>query len=351
MLPLGLSQLRATVVAACGILGVGLLITGCGRKQPGAAPEQPLATLPVRVRAVESLKRLATEEVVGTVRPKRSASLSPKVSGTIARMLVAPGQTVKAGQLLVEIDAHEIQSRLDQAQAVREQAQKDMDRFTKLLAQNTVTKQEFDATQSRFRVAEAAAAEAETMLGYTRVAAPFDGIVTAKRADVGDLAAPGKPLVELEDPSAPRLEADLPEALLGKIKLGDKLAVNLPSAAVSLDGTVSEISPAADPVSRTFRVKLDLPGSDGVRSGQFGRVAVPVAEVSAMRVPSSAVVVRGQMEIAYVVVDGRARMRLVKTGKHLGAEVEVVSGLRAGEEIVVEGADPLVDGQPLEVKR
>ncbi len=351
MLSLAISLRGKAFGAACGILGASLLFTGCGKKHSEAARGQTLPTLTVRVQPVESLKRLATEDVVGTVRPKRSASLSAKVSGTVAQMLVSPGQSVKAGQLLVEIDAREIQSRLDQAQAVREQAQKDIERFTKLLAQNTVTKQEFDATQSRFRVAEAAAAEAQTMLGYTRVTAPFDGIVTAKRADVGDLAAPGKPLLEIEDPAAPRLEADLPETLLAKIKLGDKLAVHLSSAAVSLDATVSEISPAADPVSRTFRVKLDLPAAEGVRSGQFGRVAVPVAEVSAMRVPSSAVVLRGQMEITFVVESGKARMRLVKTGKHLGAEVEVVSGLRAGEQIVVEGADQLLDGQPLEVKR
>lgn len=351
MLPLVPRPRRKAILAACCFLSVGLLFTGCGKKHPEAAAERTLPTHTVRVQAVESLKRLATEDVVGTVRPKRSASLSAKVSGTIAQMLVSPGQAVKAGQLLVEIDAREIQLRLDQAQAVREQAQKDIERFTKLLAQNTVTKQEFDATQSRFRVAEAAAAEAQTMLGYTRVSAPFDGIVTAKRADVGDLAVPGRLLIELEDPSSPRLEADLPETLLAKTKLGDKLTVHLPSAAISLEATVSEIAPAADPVSRTFRVKLDLPAADGVRSGQFGRVAVPVAEVSAMRVPSLAVVVRGQMEIAFVVANGKASMRLVKTGKHLGAEEEVVSGLQAGDQIVVEGADQLLDGQPLEVKR
>ncbi|MCX6904343.1 MAG: efflux RND transporter periplasmic adaptor subunit [Verrucomicrobia bacterium] len=335
-------------------LGVGcavFLMSGCGRKPPEAAPEQKLPTASVRVQAVENLKRLATEEVVGTVRPRLSAALSAKISGTLAQMLVSPGQLVKTGQVLVEIDAREIQSRLDQAQAVREQAQRDLERFKKLLAQNAVTQQEFDGAQSRCRVADAAVAEAQTMLSYTRVTAPFDGLVTAKRADVGDLAAPGKPLIEMEDPTALRLEADVPEALLANLKLGDKLALHVPSARVSLDGLVSEISPAADPVSRTARVKLDLPGAQGLRSGQFGRVAVPVAEISAMRVPSTAVLVRGQMELAFVVVGGKAQMRFVKTGKHLGAEVEIVSGLRIGEPLVVEGAAQLLDGQPVEIKQ
>lgn len=335
----------------CLALSSAVLLSGCGKRHSEATPEQKLPTATVRVQTVESRKRTATEEVVGTVRPKLSASLSVKVSGTIGQMLVVPGQLVKAGQLLVAIDAREVQARLDQAQAVRDQTGKDIERFKKLLAQNAVTQQEFDAVQSRFRVAEATLKEAETMLGYTKVTAPFAGIITAKRADVGDLAAPGKPLLELEDSTALRLEADVPEALLEKIKLKDKLGVRVPNANLSLEATVSEISPAADPVSRTSRVKLDLPATQGLRSGQFGRVAVPVAEVNALRVPASAVVVRGQMEICFVVLNQHAQLRLVKTGKHLGQEVEIVSGLNSGEQLVVEGAGSLLDGQPVEVKQ
>ena len=333
------------------MLSAAVWLSGCGMHPPEAAPEPKLPTVTVRVQPVESLKRTATEEVVGTVRPKLSASLSAKVSGTIGQMLVAPGQSVTAGQLLVEIDAREVQARLDQATAIREQTGKDIERFKKLLAQNAVTQQEFDGVQSRFRVAEATVKEAETLLGYTKVTAPFAGLITAKRADVGDLAAPGKPLLELEDPTALRLEADVPEALLNKIKLNTKLGVRVPDANLSLEATVSEISPAADPVSRTSRVKLDLPVTQGLRSGQFGRAAVPVAEVNALRVPAGAVVVRGQMEMGFVVVNQQAQLRLVKTGKHLGQEVEIVSGLSTGEQLVVEGASQLLDGQPVEVKR
>jgi membrane fusion protein, multidrug efflux system len=337
--------------ARCFALSTAGLLFGCGQHPSGTAPEQQLPAAVVRVQTVASLKRTATEEVVGTVRPRLSASLSAKVSGTIGQMLATPGQSVKAGQLLVEIDAREVQARLDQAAAVREQTGKDIERFKKLLAQNAVTQQEFDGVQSRFRVAEATVKEAESILGYTKVTAPFDGLITAKRADVGDLAVPGKPLLELEDPTALRLEADVPEALLDKIKLNDKLGVRVSNASLSLEATVSEISPAADPVSRTSRVKLDLPATQGLRSGQFGRVAVPVAEVNALRVPLGAVVVRGQMEIGFVVVNQHAQLRLVKTGKHLGQEVEIVSGLNPGEQLVVEGAEQLFDGQPVELKR
>ena len=344
-------KVRSFKLAATAFPLAALLVSGCSHKKHEPAAPESLPTATVRVQTVESLKRLATEEVVGTVRPKLSAVIAAKISGSIQQMLVAPGQPVKAGQLLVQIDAREIQARLDQAQALREQTQKDLDRFKKLLAENILAQQEFDATQSRFRIADATAREAETMLGYTKIIAPFDGIITAKRADVGDLTTPGRPLLELEAPASLRLEADVPETLIDKIKLNDKLALRVPTANVSLEATVSEISPVADPVSRTFLVKLDLPSTPGLRSGQFGRVAVPVAEVSAIRVPAAAVVVRGQMEMAFVVVNQRAQLRLVKTGKHLGSEVEIVSGLNVGEPIVVDGAGPLLDGQPVEVKR
>src|ERR1019366_6953885 len=130
---------------------------------------------------------------------------------------------------------------------------------------------------------------------------------------------------QMENPDTLRLEADVPEALIGNVKLGDKLAVRIAAVASEIDGTVAEISPAADPNSRTFLVKLDLPGATGLRSGQFGRVAVPVGEASAIRVPAAAVIQRGQMELVFVVASGQAQLRLVKTGSRVGEEVKVVS--------------------------
>ena len=114
-----------------------------------------------------------------------------------------------------------------------------------------------------------------------------------------------------------------------------------------LAGIVSEIAPSADPNSRTFLVKLDLPPAPGLRAGQFGRVAVPVGETSALRVPATAVLQRGEMELVFVVANGHAQLRIVKTGEHIGDEVELVSGVDAGEQVVAEGAANLLDGQPV----
>ena len=322
------------------------------------ASEQNQTKLPstaVRIQVVERKSRAATEDVVGTVRPKLSAAIEAKVSGRIEQMLVVPGQSVKAGERLVQLDAHEIQSRLDQAAAARQQAESDLKRFTALLEQKILSQSEFDNAQSKFRMAAAAEAEVKTMLGYTQIVAPFAGVITRKLADVGDLAAPGKTLLQMENPDTLRFEADVPEALIGNVKLGDKLAVRIAAVAKEIDGTVAEMSPAADPNSRTYLVKLDLPGATGLRSGQFGRVAVPVGEASAIRVPAAAVIQRGQMELVFVVANGhahgnQAQLRLVKTGSRVGDEVEIVSGLNSGDRVVAEGASALADGQPVTVK-
>jgi len=341
----------ADTVRVVSALVLAATLVACKRHDTPASPAAPpLPTATVRVLKVESQRRMAVEEIVGTVRPKLSAAVSAKVSGGIERMLVAPGQAVKAGQLLVQLDAREIQARLDQATALREQTAKDLQRFQKLIADKAVTQQEFDAVQARQRVAAAAVTEAETQLGYTKIVAPFDGVITHKRADVGDLATPGRALLELENPAALRLEADVPEALVGNLKLGDRLALHVAALKTDSSGVIGEIAPAADAGSRTFLVKLDLPATPGLRSGQFGRVAIPVAEVNALRVPASAVVVRGQMELVFVATNQHAQMRLVKTGKRLGSEIEIVSGVNSGEVLVVEGAGALTDGQPLQVK-
>lgn len=333
--------------SAAGALLLSVFLAGCHRapEAPGAAASLP--TAPVRTQTVSAAKQTAFEEVVGTIRPRLHASLEAKVSGRIEQLDVRLGQVVQDGEILAALDVREIQAKLDQAQAVREQAKRDLERYTTLLGQQAVTQAEFDAVEARERVAEAAVLEAQTMLDYAQVRAPFDGVITRKMADVGDLAGPGRPILQIEDPTRLQIEADVPEALLNRIATDATLRVRIPTASLSVDARVDEVSPSADPGSRTFRVKLDLPPTDGLRSGQFGRLLVPVQERTTFRVPKAAVTLRGQMEIAFVVTNGVARMRLVKTGRDFDQEIEVLSGLEADETIVVEGAETLRDGQPV----
>lgn len=321
-----------------------LLLAACGQHEtpPAAAPALPTATVQTQPAVVEA--HAATEEVVGTVRSKQRAVVEAKVSGRVLEYTATPGTRVQRGDLLARLDVQEIQARVDQARAVFDQARRDFDRQKQLITGNATTRQEYEAAEARVKVATAGLSEAETMLGYASVSAPFDGVVTRKLADVGDLAMPGKPLLEIESPTALRFEADLPEAILDRVQLGAKLPVRLSKV---VEGTVSEISPVADPVSRTFLVKLDLPPVDGLRTGQFGRVSVPVAETQLLLVPRAAVLKRGQMELVFVARDGRAVLRLVKTGKGLDGRVEILSGLEAGEAVIVSDTARLIDGQPV----
>jgi RND family efflux transporter MFP subunit len=328
----------------------GLLVSGCGRApEPPAAPN--LSAAVVRVQAVENKPRVATEDVVGTVRARLHSVIEAKLSGRIEKMLVVPGQNVKTGELLAQLEAREVQAQLDQARAVRQQAESDLKRAADLFQQKILSQSEYDSAQSKFRVADAVAVEAETLLGYTRVIAPFDGVITRKYTDMGDLASPGKPLLEMEDDRNLRIEVDVPEAVIGRVALGDKLQVRVSGVTNELDGVIGEIAPSADSNSRTFLVKLDLPPAPGLRAGQFGRAAMPAGETSALRAPASAVFQRGQMELVFVAVNGHAQLRIVKAGKRIGDEVELVSGLDAGELVVVNGASNLVDGQPVEIKQ
>ncbi len=332
------------------MLSAGLL-AGCGKRHQvhDGAPAN-LTPLPVRTKTVEAKNFPVLEEVVATVRAKLRATVEAKTSGRIVELPVVLGQTVKTGQLLARLDAPEIKARLAQAEASLQQAERDWKRISSLFEQQAATRADYDGAEARYQVAKAGVAEARALLDYIEVKVPFDGVVTRKDADVGDLAAPGKPLVGLEDPSRLQLESDVPEAIAAKIQTGARMAVRLGQGADELTATVAEIAPLADPVSRTFRVKLDLPHHDGLMSGQFARLVVPVGQAASMRVAASAVVQRGQMEIVFVVENQHARLHLVKTGHQLKDETEIISGLDSGDAVVVENANQLIDGQPVTVQ-
>jgi RND family efflux transporter MFP subunit len=335
------------------LLITGLLtgFTGCGKKpEPQAASAETAPPAAVRVQRIEPVTQPVAEEATGTVRPKLQAVIEAKISGRITRLAVTLGQAVKQGDLLVELDSQEIQARLDQANATLRQAELEFNRTTNLRKQSAATQAELDMVQARHNVAKAAVAEAEALSGYAKITAPFDGTVARKLADEGDLAMPGKPLLELEGHAGLRLVADVPSSLASRVLPAAKLAVRVDAVPDPLVGTVAEISPAADPVSRTVRVKVDLPATPGLGSGQFGRLAVPLSEAAFLFVPPSALIRRGQLEILFVASENKAQMRLVRAGKETAQGIEILSGLAPGEAVVVDGAGRLRDGQPLQTQ-
>ena len=325
------------------------LVAGCGKheEEEASAPKAPAVAVAVTEVAVQPL--WDEEEVVGNVEAAQHAVLSAKVTGVIDSLKVAPGARVARGEVLATIDAREIRARLDSAEAAQEQAKKDFARIERLLQSGSSTRQEFDATTMRLRTADAALVEARTMLQYTEIAAPFDGVVTRKLIEVGDLATPGKPLLEMENSSLLRFECQIPEALIDRVQMGAELPVAVDAAGAALTGKVSEIAPSASAGSRTFLVKLDLPPAEKLRAGQFGRVSVPVRERPAVLVVEGAVVRRGQIESVFVIENGVARLRLVKTGRRHNGQVEIISGLSGGEKVASKDAHLLRDGAAVEV--
>jgi RND family efflux transporter MFP subunit len=199
--------------------------------------------------------------------------------------------------------------------------------------------------QARIESARAELASLHVMQGYAKIVAPMNGVVTVKHADVGSLAAPGTPLLTLEDPRRYWLEVAAPESQAARIRRGQSLAVQVEAAGLSTTATVSEIIPAADPTTRTTLIRLDLPASARLRSGLFGRVWVPMGRRQAIRVAREAVVERGQLQGVYVIgQDNIARFRLIRTGATGQGVVEILSGLTGGESVVVAGTERVTDG-------
>jgi RND family efflux transporter MFP subunit len=328
-----------------------IALTGCSKPhQQHTNGPSDLAAIEAKVQTVESRKSPAIEEVVGTFRARLRATLEAKTSGRVLEMPVVLGQRIKAGELVARLDAPEVKARFQQAEANLQQAEREWKRVSALHEQQAATRADYEAAEARHLTAQAAVAEARALLGYVEIQAPFDAVVTRKWADVGDLAAPGKPLVEVEDPARLQLEADVPEALASSIQPNAEMKLRAKEPSIEITGTVAEIAPVVDPASRTLRVKLDLPPNSGLISGQFARLMVPIGETTSLRIPSSAVVQRGQMEIVFAVENQRARLHLVRTGRRLNDETEILSGLDAGDSIVVNDPGRLVDGQPLQVK-
>ncbi len=326
-----------------------LAFPACGKHDP-KSPHPAESAAPVVLEAVPLSwsEQALFEPSPGTVRPYRQAEVSSKLTGRLLTMLAVPGLRVKEGDLLASIEAGELRAALDRARTERDQAKLDYDRATELLPNNSISQADHEQARSRYQSAAAATEEVARALENAEVRAPFTGTITRKDMDPGDLAIPGKPLFAIEDSDPLRLETHIAESLAATLKTGDKIRVTIDSPGLDLEGVVAEIPPAADPGSRTFLVKIDLPQHDSLRSGQFGHALLAGENRRSLEVPESAVILRGQMEIAFVLDDGKAHMRLVRSGRRDGGRIEIVSGLVPGEKLIISPGPNLRDGDPVQ---
>ena len=322
-------------------------LVGCG--SPEAAANADGAPVPVRVAKVGAREQALGLALPGTLRATDHAVVASRVMGVVARADLAAGRVVEAGAVLVEIEAPEMAARLAQAEARLAAILREQERDAALAVQGAAPAEAVRTQADRRRAAEAEVAGARTLLAQTRVAAPFAGVIARRMAQAGDLALPGTPLFALEGKGRLRVELDVPASLPAQ-PLGARIGVRLPGG--EIDGELQEWSPTADPSSRTRAARIALP-ADVVEAGagDFVRVFWPTGRGTVMVIPAAAVRAHGQLERVYVVEDGRARLRLVKSaGKETDGLVRVNSGLAEGELVVVDAEASLRDGQVVEVR-
>ncbi len=334
-----------------------MLICLSGCKQP-VKEETATAPLPVqKVRIAQVVEEIAANqiEIVGTVQAVDRAEISAKIAGNILSIPVDLGSRVNKGDLLIKLSAGEISAQVQQAGAQLEQAKRNLAREEKLLQQQAATTKTVKSLRDTVRIAQAAFLESQTMLDYAIINAPFSGIVTQKMANVGDLATPGKPLLRIEGEKTFEILTDIPESLIDGIHQKEELTVRIPAIHTTVTGEVSEISPTADPSSRTVPIKIKIGDKPNIRSGQFARVALPLEKTQTLVVPENAVLAYGQMDLVFVAEDNKAQLRIVRTGSRQkkadgSRSLEILSGLAAGETVIISGNENLHAGQPLVIE-
>jgi multidrug efflux pump subunit AcrA (membrane-fusion protein) len=374
-----------------------IIITGCGDKiEPGTAANPPLKSIKAAIDTARVSQQPFIYEAVGTVVPRTASTLSSKLMGTVHAVNVHEGDQVKEGDLLVVLDQRQVSAGFERARAALNEALKaeasaesarkaakaaaelahsTYVRYQKLIKENSASQQEFEEVESRHRQAQASLAQTESMLAAAssrveqaraavdsasvskkdaKVYSPYNGTITAKMISVGDLASPGTPFLTIEKEDAFCADLVLPERHIQAVKLDDEVKVSIPAllGTVDLTGIIGRIVPTADIKSRSFLVKVALSDNDNLRSGMFARVAIPVGEAGMLMLPNSAIVNQGQLTGVYVVDDDQiAHFRLIRTGKHYGDAVEILSGIFEKDRYIIAPPSNLNDGDKIEVTK
>jgi len=366
---------------------------GCGDKiEPGNEKRSEVPTVKAPVAISRTTSQPLTYEAVGTVQAITTSTLSGKLMGTVKEIRVQEGDRVKQGQTLVVIDKRQVTAQLRQAQAALDEARRAQaaaasardatvagaqlaratyKRYLNLIQEDSATRQEFDEVEARHRQAQAALKQAEQMLAAARyrvqqaeaavsaagvasddaaILAPYDGIVTAKMSEVGDLATAGTPFLALESTEGYQVDVALPEAYFSAVRLNQTVMIRISALGDQpFKGSIETIVPIADQGSGSFWVKIRLPAGEAVRSGMFARVVIRTGEQRMMLIPASAVVPQGQLTGIFIVDDNQVtRFRLIRTGRRFDDTVEIITGLDDGQRFVVNPPPTLVDGVQVE---
>ena len=364
-------------IILCLVASGGLSSCSNERHTPAAAPE---TVGNVSVIVAQTATAPDWLEAVGTVRAAHTSQVASQMMSDIVEIRAHEGDRVQSGQVLAVLNDAQPRSGTDQATAALNVAEKEVSaadsdfalaeatlkRYQQLYEKKSVSPQEFDEIKGRYQSAEArrdmaragqaqanaGLMQARTSLGYTRIHAPFAGLVTEKKADAGTLASPGMPMFTIEDTRSYRLEVAVDESDLRLVHVGQISPVTIDALGnVPLFGKVVQIVPAADPASRSFLVKVELSADARLRSGLFGIARFPRGERPALLVPRTSLVERGQLQGVYVLDANQiAGLRYVTIGKSAEEQIEVLSGLQGGEKLVAVAGDRDLSGKRIAIR-
>ncbi len=307
----------------------------------------------------------------GQIESRETAVISTRVMGFITSVKVKAGDQVKKGQLLATISNADIQAKkaqasamLAEAEAALKDAQKDYERFAELYKQNSASAKEFEnatlhynSIKARAEAARQMQNEADAMLAYTNLTAPFAGVITQKNIDAGSMANPGMPILMMEQPGNYQVKASVSEADIANVKEGADAQVVVKSTGKVIKGKISEVSPSSQFSGGQYMIKVSIPEHEkaGVYSGMYVNVTIPVTHGAAQEnialVPVSSILYKDQLTGLYTITDNQtALLRWVKLGKVQGDQVEILSGLRNDEKFILESEGKLYNGAPINIK-
>jgi RND family efflux transporter MFP subunit len=330
-----------------GIIALAAVAAACGG-EPG---ELRHSSEPADVIASTSASAAGITTAPGTVLATRQAALATRISGTIRNVAVDIGAEVREGQALVSLEARDIDARIASAEAAAQLARQWHARIAALTEEGAATAQELDDANARLEMAEAALRDASAQRNYVVLRAPFSGVITARRADPGDLAVPGMPVLQMIATDALKIEADLPGELAGRIAVGDRVGIYEPETGARFVAFVTRVVPAVERASRRFRIEARFESESAALQtmppGSFVRIELNEPTTITRWIPDDAVVSRGQLSGVFVVDGDELRLRWVRLGERLGSSVELLAGPAADALLVRDPAPGLVDGQPV----
>lgn len=323
-----------------------LAVAACDRGEPGSAPPPPEQ---VDVEASAAVEGPSVSLHPAILRSTDEAAITTRTSGTVVSMRADVGSRVAAGDTLVELQSDDVRARIEGAEAEVDRARQRFERIRNLERDGAATGQELDDARAGLLGAEARLREARAQLEYVVLQAPFSGTVTARMADAGDLAVPGRPILRLVRPGALEVAADLPAGVGRGVAEGDRFVVRDPETGAVREARVIRVSPAQDPSSRRTRVELRFAGDGGEGAagfvpGSYARLEREAPGTSTVWIPADAVIRRGQLAGVFT-LDGEALdLRWVRLGLRRGATVEVLTGIEPGQLVVRRPGNDLADG-------